>query len=61
MNRVSRPDPWLDRLNDDREQLAIQISLLADAETQNPARLEVLRIRLDSLERQISKHRPADA
>jgi hypothetical protein len=59
MHRVSRPDPWLDRLNYDRDHLAIQISLLADAETKDPARLAVLRIRLDSLERRISEHRLA--
>ena len=61
MNRIARPDAALDALNDEREQLAIQVSLLADAETPDPARLVALRVRLAMLERRISAYKPADA
>jgi hypothetical protein len=61
MNRIARPDTALDALNDEREHLAIQVSLLADAETPDPARLAILRDKLITLERRISHYRPADA
>jgi len=61
MSRIARTDAALDALNDEREHLAIQVSLLADAEIPEPARLAVLRDRLAMLERRISNYRPADA
>ena len=61
MHRLARPDAALDALNDERDHLAIQVSLLADAETPDPARLAVLRDRLTMLERRINNYREADA
>jgi len=61
MSRLARPDPTLEALNDERDQLSIQISLLADAETPDPARLAVLRARLDAVQRRISGYRPVEA
>ena len=61
MSRLARTDTALDALNDEREHLAIQVSLLADAETPDPARLAAMRDRLMMLERRISNYRPADA
>ena len=60
MNRLARPDAALDALNDEREHLAIQISLAADAEAPDAARLAAMRDRLTLLERRISHYRPAD-
>ena len=61
MNRVSRYDPALEALNDERDHLAIQISLLGDAEAPDPARLVAMRDRLVLLDRRISQHRPSEA
>jgi len=61
MARNARTDPALDELNDQREHLAIQVSLLADAEIPEPERLAAMRDRLMMLERRISNYRPADA
>jgi len=58
MNRVSKSDPALDALNDERDHLAIQISLLGDAEATDPARLVAMRDRLLLLDRRISHYRP---
>jgi hypothetical protein len=61
MSPIARRDSALDALNDEREHLAIQVSLLADAETPEPARLAAMRDRLTLLERRISNYRPPDA
>jgi hypothetical protein len=61
MTRLARTDTALEALNDEREHLAIQVSLLADAETPEPARLAALRDKLAMLERRISNYRPSDA
>jgi len=61
MSRNSRPDSALDALNEEREDLAIQVSLLADAEFPEPERLAILRDKLLTVERRISNHRPAEA
>jgi hypothetical protein len=59
MNRIARPDPTLDEMNDERAHLAIQISLLADAAAPDLPRLDTLRLQIVNLERRISKHRPS--
>jgi hypothetical protein len=56
--RLFRSDAALDAMNDEREHLAIQISLLDDAEAPNVARLAALRQALIMLERRISHHKP---
>ena len=61
MARTSRPDTALDALNEEREHLAIQVSLAADAESSDAARLAAMRDRLAMLERRISAYKPADA
>ena len=61
MNRITRTDPTLDEMNDERAHLAIQISLLADADVPDPARLDALRLEMRNLELRISKHRPSDS
>ena len=58
--RVPRKDQALDALNDERDHLAIQISLQDDAETPNPARLAALRQKLTILEHRIAQYRPVD-
>ena len=60
MHRVARPDATLDAMNDERDHLAIQISLLDDAEAPNASRLAALRQTLIILERRISHYRPAE-
>lgn len=61
MHRLARIDATLSALNDERDHLAIQISLQDDAETPDPARLAALRKRLTMLEHRISQYRPAEA
>jgi len=58
MSRIVRPDATLEALNDERDHLAIQISLLDDADTPNAARLAALRTKLITLEQRISSYRP---
>jgi hypothetical protein len=60
MNRAVRTDAALDGLHEERDHIAIQISLLADAETPSPERVAALRRQLDAVEHRISRHRPAE-
>jgi hypothetical protein len=57
MTRNARPDAAFDALNDEREQLAIQVSLAADSEMPDAAQLANLRDRLIIVERRISNYR----
>jgi len=61
MARTSRPDAAFDALNEEREHLAIQLSLAAEAESSDAARLAALRDRLAMLERRIDNYKPTDA
>lgn len=58
--RRYRPDPALTALNEARDHLAIQVSLLANAEIPDPARLKVLRLKLEDAERKIARGRQPD-
>ncbi len=58
--RRYRPDPALTALNEARDHLAIQVSLLANAETPDPARLKDLRLKLEDAERKIFRCRLPD-
>ena len=58
MHRLSRTDFKLDRLNEQREQLAIEISLLREAEVADPERLSTLENELAAVETSIKQHRP---
>jgi hypothetical protein len=59
--RTPRKDEALDALNDERDHLAIQISLAADAEAPDSLRLAALRQKMNVLESRIQHHRPAHA
>lgn len=59
--RLARPDKTLNALNEERDHLAIQISLQDDAETPDPERLTALRKKLAELEHRILHYRAADA
>lgn len=61
MTRLRKPHATLDTLNDERDHLAIQISLAADAEAPDHGELAVLRGKLSVLERRISQCGPPDA
>jgi predicted nuclease with TOPRIM domain len=61
MNRLTRTDAALNALNEERDHLAIQISLLDDGATPDPDRLAALRRKLETLEQRISHYRPAEA
>jgi hypothetical protein len=61
MTRLFKSDASLDALNDERDHLAIQISLLDDSETPNPARRSALKRQLDVLENRISRYRPTES
>lgn len=58
MNRQPSFDAALDVLNEERDHVCIQISLLNDAETADLPRLGALKAKLAALELRISKHRP---
>jgi hypothetical protein len=60
MTRPARPHATLDTLNEERDHLAIQISLAADAETPDSEQLAVLHGKLKMLERRISHCGPPD-
>ena len=59
MSRMARTDATLDALNEERDHLAIQVSLLDDAETPDPVGLAALRQQLSMLERRISHYKSA--
>ncbi len=61
MNRIARTDATLEALSEERDHLAIQISLLDNSETPDPVQLVSLRDKLFDLERRISRYKPADA
>ena len=61
MSRLARSDAALDVLNGERDDIAIQISLLAHAETPDAAALTELRRKLDMIERRISNYRPDES
>jgi hypothetical protein len=56
--RLPRPDAALDALNDERDHLAIQVSLAADAEQPDLQRLDALRQKLAKVELKIGNYRP---
>ncbi|HLO21313.1 MAG TPA: hypothetical protein VK192_12565 [Sphingomicrobium sp.] len=54
-----RPDRLLTRMSEERDHIAIQISLLRDAEKPDRVAIDALRVKLKDLEQRISKHRVA--
>lgn len=56
--RLVRNDAGLNALNDERDHLAVQISLAADVELPDPKRLSALRQKLAGLEVRIENYRP---
>ena len=57
MNRLSRPDKELNALNEERDHVAIQISLLREADNPDSSLLTSLELKLASLELSISRWR----
>ena len=60
MSRLARSDAALDVLNEERDHIAIQISLLAHAETPDADALTRLRMKLDMVERRIANYSPGE-
>ena len=61
MSRKQLADAALDALCDQRDHVAIQVSLAWDAEPADLIRLSALQRRLRSLDEQILAHKPANA
>ena len=59
--RVQQRDVALDALQDERDHLAIKLSLLKDAPEIDRRAIADMQQELLALERRISHHRPADA
>jgi hypothetical protein len=60
MSRQARTDTSLDVLNQERDHIAIQISLLGDAAAPDEAGLAELRRKLSNVESRITQYRPGD-
>ena len=60
MSRLVRADPVLAEMNEQREQLAIELSLLADSEHPDLAEVTALRRKLQSAERRIAVYKPCE-
>jgi chaperonin cofactor prefoldin len=60
MSRLARPNPVLAELNEQREQIAIELSLLAHSEQPDQAKLSALRQKLQSAEHRIAVYRPSE-
>ena len=58
MGRLAKSDAALDVLNEERDHISIQISLLAHAETPDADALADLRRKLGIVERRISNYSP---
>jgi cell division protein FtsB len=61
MNRTPKVDATLDKLNDERDHINIQISLLNDGPQSDPARMQRLQRTVEDLEQRIAKHSPGPA
>lgn len=59
MHRIAHTDEALSRLHDERDHLAIQLSLAADAEACDWSRVDALERKLKAVERSIIAYRPA--
>lgn len=57
MYRIPRRDAVLDRLNDERDDLAVQVSLAWDADPPDLPRLSALQRKLDATKREIYRHK----
>ncbi len=57
MNRTPKVDATLDQLNDERDHINIQMSLLKDGPQSDPARMQRLQRTAEDLDIRISKHR----
>lgn len=60
MSRLVRADPVLAEMNEQREQLAIELSLLANSEKPDLAEVSALRQKLQSAERRIAIYKPCE-
>lgn len=60
MHRVAHTDEALSRLRDERDHLAIQLSLAADGESRDVSRVDALERKLKAVERSITAYKPAE-
>ena len=60
MHRAAHTDEALSRLRDERDHLAIQLSLAADAEGRDLSRVDALERKLRAVERSITAYKPAE-
>ena len=60
MHRIAHTDEALSRLRDERDHLAIQLSLAADAEARDWSRVEAIERKLKAVERSITAYKPAE-
>ena len=61
LHKISHVDHALNRLRDERDHLAILLSLAADAEARDWSRVDALERKLKAVERSITAYRPAEA
>ena len=61
MSRIQRCDAAFDELCEQRDDVAIQVSLASEAQPADLVRLSTLEARMKALDRQISNYRPAEA
>ena len=61
MNRKQRSDPAFDHLCEQRDHLAIQVSLAWDAQPADLVRLSALQRKLSAVDQQIFDHKPTHA
>jgi hypothetical protein len=56
MTRIPKADATLDKLNEERDHINIQISLLKDGPQSDPARMQRLQRTAEDLDKRIGKH-----
>jgi hypothetical protein len=61
MNRTPKADAGLDKLNEERDHIRIQISLLKEGPQPDRARTLRLQRTMEDLDKRIAKYRPSDA
>lgn len=61
MNRTPKPNAELDKLNEERDHINIQISLLKEGPQPDRARMQRLQRTVEDLDKRIAKYRPSAA
>lgn len=60
MHRKPKADVLLDRLSDERDHVAIQLSLARDLEPSDQVRISALKSRLKAIEAEILRYKPEE-